>query len=378
MTEDLALVFPEASRRGGVERIVWDLADHFIAKKRVSFVGRSAPDGMPNGVAFIQVPTRRLARGAAKAIAFRRDATRALRRVSTCLTISHGVVAPPGDVLWVHSVHRAWLGVRSTIPIAGIHVSARARYLMPRHALLLAMEREYFKRARPRAVVCTSQREVDDVANLYGVDASLTTVVPNWYDPRLFNYRRRATEGAEARARMAVTNDEIAVIFVANELHRKGFKQLITAFSRVDDDRLSLHVIGRAAPTAYRARIEELGLQRRIRYHGATQDVGAWLAGADLLVLPTQYEPFGLVIIEALAAGVPVITTRIAGAAEAVRHGETGLLQQDPYDVEELTSLFGQAASSDLHAWGERAAASVDHYRRDHVLKRVEALLSED
>jgi UDP-glucose:(heptosyl)LPS alpha-1,3-glucosyltransferase len=241
--------------------------------------------------------------------------------------------------------------------------------------VILALERAYFRSARPRQIICTSQREIDDLAELYGVDPALTTVVPNWFDPDLFNPGRRAGERDAARHQMGVGDGEIAILFVANELHRKGFGELIAGVAAADDERLTLHVVGRAPPTAYQRRVDELGLSRRVRYHGPTNDTGYWFSGADLLALPTHYEPFGIVIVEALASGVPVITTRLAGAARAVQHGVSGLIQNDPDNVEELTALIQQAASSDLTVWGERAAVSVGDYRRDRVLERVERIM---
>jgi UDP-glucose:(heptosyl)LPS alpha-1,3-glucosyltransferase len=245
---------------------------------------------------------------------------------------------------------------------------------MPRHLALLTTERAYFRHP-PRTIICTSLREVADLADLYGVDPATATVIPNPYDPQLFNIGRRTTDRAAARRRMGVSAGEIALLFVANELHRKGFAQLLSALAIAADERLTVHVIGRTAPTGYRGTIRRLGLEERIRYHGPSNDVGWWLAGADLLVLPTQYEPFGLVIVEALASGVPVITTRLAGAAEAVQDGVTGLLQDDPGDPSELADLIVRATAADLEGWGRVAAGSVGEYRRDRVLGRVERLL---
>ena len=68
----------------------------------------------------------------------------------------------------------------------------------------------------------------------------------------------------------------------------------------------------------------------RVRWNGPQPDIAPWYAAADLLVLPTRYEPFGNVIVEALACGLPVITTALAGASSAVVPGVNGLLQQDP------------------------------------------------
>jgi UDP-glucose:(heptosyl)LPS alpha-1,3-glucosyltransferase len=372
---EAAVVSPEASRRGGVERVAWDLLAHLAQRHEVAFVGESAPIGLPAGVQFARIDSPTRVPSFATPIVFRRAAARALRSLRPHTTVSLGAVAPPHDVLWVQSVHRAWLRLAHRIPFHGVTVPAQVRYLMPRHAVLLALERSYFKHSTPRAIICTSQREIDDLVEIYDIDPKVATVVPNPFDPALFNPTRRASLREEVRREMGVSEGEIAIYFVANELHRKGFEETIKALARIRDDRLTLHVIGRKEPSAYRAMIARLGLQVRVCYHGATDDVGRLFAGADLLVLPTQYEPFGLVIVEALASAVPVVTTRLAGASAAIQHGVNGLLQDDPYDVEELADLIRQAGDADLESWSEAAARSVDAYRRDVVMSRVEEIL---
>jgi UDP-glucose:(heptosyl)LPS alpha-1,3-glucosyltransferase len=355
--------------------MTWDVLDFLARRHRVAFVGNRAPDGLPAGVCFIDAPQRRLLPSSFAPLAFRRSAAHGLRTCSAQVTLGLGAITPPTDVVWVHSVHRAWLKAARRIRTRRMALPAQVRYLMPRHLVLLAMERAYFTRFRPRAIICTSLREVHALAELYDVDSSMTVVVPDHFDPRLFNLERRTKYRTAAREQLGVRDEDVAIVFVANELHRKGFGETLTALAGVDDSRVSLHVIGRAAPTPYAPIIERLGLAQRVHYHGPTNDVGWWYAGADLLVLPTQYEPFGLVIIEALASGVPVITTRLAGAADAVQHGSTGLIQEDPYDIAELASLITTALEADLDAWGRKASASVEEYRLDRVLPRVERVL---
>jgi glycosyltransferase involved in cell wall biosynthesis len=355
--------------------VTWDVLEHLAQRHRVDFVGARAPDGLPAGVGFLEVEQDRRLPRSLDPLQFRRSAASRLRASSAEVSLGLGAIAPATDVVWVQSVHRAWLRAARRIRIGRVEVPAQVRYAMPRHLVLLAMEREYFTRFRPRAIMCTSEREVEDLAELYGVERSITAVVPNPFDPRQFNLDRRREHRSAARQRLGVGDDDLALLFVANELHRKGFGETLSALARIDDPRVTLHLIGRAPPTPYSSLIQRLGLSRRVRYHGPTNDIGWWYAGGDLLVLPTHYEPFGLVIVEALASGVPVITTRIAGAATAVEHGESGLIQEDPYDISELASLISVALDADLAEWGRVGARSVDVYRRDRVMAKVESVL---
>jgi UDP-glucose:(heptosyl)LPS alpha-1,3-glucosyltransferase len=291
------------------------------------------------------------------------------------ITVTVGAVSPPGDVLWVQSVHRAWLEAARTVQVGRFTVPARVRFLMPRHRVLLDMESDYFRHARPRHILCTSRREVDDLGRLYDVDPALCTVVPNPFDPERFNPERTRRDRTAVRQELGIADGDVAMMLIANELHRKGLGQTLEAMALVGDRRLQLYVVGRADLGPYRATITRLGLTDRVHYLGSSADVGRELAAADVMVLPTQYEPFGLVIVEALASGIPVVTSRLAGAAEAVVEGKSGLILEDPYDVSELAGRLETVASADLAAWGAYAGTSVDRFRRQQVMGAVEQVI---
>jgi UDP-glucose:(heptosyl)LPS alpha-1,3-glucosyltransferase len=367
---EVAVVFPQLHRRGGIERVCWDLLDYLGPRHETAWVGTFAPEGTPRGVSLVPVGGP-LDPGPLGMLRRRARTSAAVTRLDPQVTVTMGSVVRPGDILMVPSVHRAWLEAARTIQVGPVSVPAGIRFLMPRHRVLLAMESQYFRDPRPRHILCTSAREVGDLVHLYGVDPARCTVVPNPFDPERFNPGRRDRHRDEVRHRLGIADDELALMLVANELHRKGLAQTLEALARTEDRTMSLHVVGKAGLGPFRPVIERLGLTGRVHYHGPTDDVGLQLAGADLMVLPTQYEPFGLVIIEALATGVPVLTTRLAGASSAVEPGRTGLILEDPYDVDELTGLLDLAARSDLAAWGAAAAGSVDAYRREVVMARV-------
>jgi UDP-glucose:(heptosyl)LPS alpha-1,3-glucosyltransferase len=97
---------------------------------------------------------------------------------------------------------------------------------------------------------------------------------------------------------------------------------------------------------------------------------------ADLFALPTQYEAWGLVLVEALACGLPVLTSRLAGASVAVREGETGELLDDPFNVDEIGEKLGRALSRRGIARAS-VSSSVDAYRWDNVLPVYERVLKE-
>ena len=370
----VAVVFPAAHQRGGVERVAWDLLHHLAgAGRTVSFVGRDLAAGADPRIRHLNVVS---STHVAAPLSFRRAAAARLAALEPVETISLGANCPPGDVYLVGSVHRSFLRSSRTVPFAGRDVPAAVRYVMPRHQLLLALERSYFRSPRPRAILCCSQREADDLACLYGTDRSLLHVVPNGFDPEVFHPQPTSVRAA-TRAAMGAADSDVVLLLMANELHRKGFGPLINAVAKVGDARLRVCVVGRADIGAYRGELARLGLTDRVTWHGPTSDATGWYAGADALVLPTQYEPFGLVIVEALATGLPVITTRLAGAAAAVQPGINGLLQTDPYDADELAGLLRELLDAESRArWAAAAPGSVDAFQQSSVFGQVLANLS--
>lgn len=370
----IAVVFPAAHRRGGVERVAWELLRHLGDRHEMWFVGGelASPDLLPPGIHHVAVTHR----DCGKPRTFRRAATEALAALRVDRSVSLGANCPPCDIRIVGSVHRSWLRQGRSIPVGRLRVPAGFRYLMPRHRTLLSLERSYFS-GPGGPVVVVSDVVGRDLSAFYGVDADSISRVPNGFSRIEFSAERRVRDRPGARVGMGIAEDQIAVLFVANELHRKGFGVLLDAIRRVNDPRLVLHVVGKADINDYRSTIARLGLHDRVRWHGPTNDVGRAFAAADLFVLPTQYEPFGIVVVEALAMGVPVITTRLAGAAAAIEGNDVGLLQNDPDDAAELAGLIRKALEPGvLERWGSNAPKAAEPYEWSDITRRLESLIA--
>lgn len=128
---------------------------------------------------------------------------------------------------------------------------------------------------------------------------------------------------------------------------RKGIEVLLDAMAQLVEAGLpvELRAVGRFESDAYEAEVKgraaRLGLTRMIRWTGFTSDVGAELVQTDLLVLPSLFgEGLPMVVLEAMAAGVPVVGTRVEGVPEAIRHGVDGLLAE-PGDAASLAVALG-------------------------------------
>ncbi len=375
---DVAVVFPAAGPTGGVERVAAELLRDQSRRRPTAFVGTTLAPGVADEehpVRHVAVRPRR-APASLRPAAFRAAALRALAEGQPATTISFGVECPPGDVLWVHSVHAAWLARGSAVRVRGRTVPPAARRLLPRHRVLLALEARYFAGGAPRLVLCTSQQEVDDLAHHYDVPPALTRVVPNGFDAAVFDVGRREALRATARAAIGARTDDVVVLMVANEWHRKGLGPLLDAVAALGDPRVRVDLVGRQGPGEYATQAARLGLGDRLHWHGPATDVTPSYAAADVFALPTTYEPFGIVVVEAMAMGLPVVVPRLAGAAAAVDPGVSGLLLDNPRDVDELTGALRRLGEPDERARiGAAAPGAVAHLGWGQVLARADDLV---
>jgi UDP-glucose:(heptosyl)LPS alpha-1,3-glucosyltransferase len=140
----------------------------------------------------------------------------------------------------------------------------------------------------------------------------------------------------------------VAALIVAQDFHRKGVGQAIEALARVNG--IDLTVVGGGDARPYIEMAEKAGVAGRVRFAGRVADPRPHFAKADFFVLPTKHDPCSLVVLESLAVGVPVITTRFNGAAEIMREGIHGYILDDPMDVDALAAAMRKMLDPDRRA----------------------------
>lgn len=370
----IALSYPDVNRRGGIERVITECVQYLAGKGHdlLLVASRVDPGTVPDGVRPELVKSPR-APATLSMIRFRRGAERALERAAGEFDIhaAFGSQSPGGGVLWVPSVHKAALeallarrGRLGRLPLV----------LNPDHRVRLRLEERHYRPRDYLRLIANGSTVKDDLVRHHGVPEEDIDVLPPGFQESAFNVARRTELRPEARARLGLSESDRVLVFVANELERKGFGPLIEALARLGERDVRLLVVGRVRSRPYQERIERLGLAGRVSFVGPSDDVSYFLAAADVFVLPTLYEPWGLVIVEALASGLPVVTTSLAGAAEAVEPGRTGVLIDDPDD----TAAIAEAIASLLRGGADPPGViseSVAHLSWTRVLERYERIL---
>jgi UDP-glucose:(heptosyl)LPS alpha-1,3-glucosyltransferase len=233
------------------------------------------------------------------------------------------------------------------------------RYLSVRHYLEIGLQKRlYAPGGGVRHVIAISEMVKADIINYYAYPADRISVVFNSVDLDLFHPRNREVYRAEKRAELGVGEKVILLLFAGNNFRLKGIETLIRALALLTGQFPALHfrllVAGRGRPRRYRRLMKKLGISARVMFTGPLLSMAPYYAAADIYVHPTFYDSCSLTVLEALAAGLPVVTTRFNGAAQVIASKEGGMVIDDPADAHALAAAVALYADPSM-----RAAAAI-------------------
>jgi UDP-glucose:(heptosyl)LPS alpha-1,3-glucosyltransferase len=289
-----------------------ELVRRFAASHDVTLYAASVRSLVPGGVDVVRVPA---AGGSAYArILSFPLAFRAVRRAHDVIH-AQGWVADDADVVTTHIVLGAW---REAAARAGVTSRPGERLL---GGVVTRRERALVRKAR--LVIAPSHRAADDISRCYG-RADGVRVVPHGFPAPLELPPRDA-----AREALGLAPGDFVALYAGDA--RKGFERAASALR--DAPGVHLLVASRSRPHHWVARARALGVATRVHWAGGLDDIRPAYAAADVLLHPTIYDTFAMVVAEALASGVPVIVAREAGVSELIVHGDSGWVLEPGEDA---------------------------------------------
>ncbi|EPJ8017490.1 glycosyltransferase family 4 protein [Klebsiella pneumoniae] len=247
------------------------------------------------------------------------NAARALwQRESFDLVQSHERI--PGCDLYRagDGVHRRWLQQRSRILPAW---KSRLLFADRYHRYVMQAEREMYEDSHLRGVICNAEMIKREIIEDFGLPAEKIHVIYNAIDNQRFLPPDEETFAA-LRAKWHLPLQATCLIYVGSGFERKGLAAAIRAIAPTDR---YLLVVGKDKDQPrYQALAKSLNCEARVRFFGMQSETLPFYQMADGLLLPTLYDPFPNVILEAMACGLPVITTTGCGGAEFIVDGHNG------------------------------------------------------
>jgi UDP-glucose:(heptosyl)LPS alpha-1,3-glucosyltransferase len=225
-------------------------------------------------------------------------------------------------------VHRAWLDRRQKFELP---LKRFVRSLGSKHQDLLRLEQSLFSGGNAVRVIAASQMVKDEIVNLYRYSADKIDIVRNGVPLEKFRFDPDLRE--KSREELNLRPDQTALLFAGSGWERKGLLFAIEAAALCGDRKMRLLVAGRGNTRLYKTKSLRFWREEPVQFLGEVADMLRVYAAADILILPTIYDPFSNACLEALACGLPVITTRSNGFSEIIENGVHGSIVDHPGDL---------------------------------------------
>src|SRR5215813_10530794 len=245
------------------------------------------------------------------------DVLFSLERVWTC------DVYRAGD-----GVHRGWLAHRRKFEIP---LKQFVRAASRKHRDLLQLEESLFAARKAGCVIAASQMVRNEITEVYDYPAERIDLVRNGVPFDRFRFDPELRE--KSRAQLNLKQDQIALLFAGSGWERKGLLFAIEGMALCKHRKLRLLVAGRGNPRPYKTARLQFWREEPVQFLGEIANLVPIYAAADIFILPTIYDPFSNACLEALACGLPVITTRSNGFSEIVESGVNGSIVDHAGDL---------------------------------------------
>ena len=240
------------------------------------------------------------------------------------------------------------------------------------HWSFTALERKQYREDDRSIVLVNSEMVRQHAIKFHGIDQERVRVLPNAIDPDRFAEPDRPRRRIEWRQRWGLRPEDTVGLFVAMNYRLKGMEPLLHAVARLPrTTSFRLLIAGNPRFQAYERLARRLGIGDLVRFLGPRRDVHNCYFAADFLIHPTFYDPCSLVVLEGLACGLPIVTSRYNGASELLHPPEDGFVIENPHDhaslADAIAGLLDPATRSACSQAARRAALRWNfghHYRQ--------------
>jgi glycosyltransferase involved in cell wall biosynthesis len=316
----------------------------------------------------IIISTKTLPTAFLKNLAFSQKAAQWLQKHHTefdIIKINGAITSFPCDVNAVHFVHGSWRK-------SPVHIWQQRKDLYGLYQLLYTTLNSYWEKqafARAKKIVAVSKQVLQELIDI-GVPPEKITVITNGVDVKKF------TPGSCDRNSLGLPLN-VALAFFAGDIHtsRKNLDSVLKAIAKVPQ--LHLAIAGSTEGSPYLELAKNLELEDRTHFLGYRTDIAQLMKAMDMFVFPSRYEACTLVLLEAIASGIPVITAKTTGGSEVIT-SECGILLNSTEDIFELSQALerlsrdltlrnqmGEAARvvAEQHSWANTTQRYIDLFK---------------
>ena len=344
--------------RGGAEKVAEKFVKHFVARGHEITVFSEKFNGEESKkLKWQKVPQ---GRGFNKTTSFHRQVQNILNKddcrdkfdiiYTMCRTF-------PADIFRItEQLHYEWLPI-------GYSCLAR---LNPRHFSILSLEKKTIDPANMRHIIANSQLLKEQVINSFDYPEEKVSLVSNGIDEKVY-FPAKEGEKDEIKKKLHLS-DRFVCVFVAANFKIKGLNEAIRAIAGLNEasrKRVTLLIVGKGKPKPFLELAEKLNVTENLIFAGKQSNMRDYYIASDLLLYPSHYETFGNVILESCACGVPVLTTKMVGAAELIKDNKNGFLVKSAKKIDRMTSIleaYIKLPESEHKKFAKRALSATKNY----------------
>jgi glycosyltransferase involved in cell wall biosynthesis len=368
--KEIIFAIHDFNQRGGQDRSTLEIVQHLGKQKKIELHAFTFEADRPHANISFRPVLPRIGKPALLKILLYHFITLARffgkrqKRPPICAT---GACSLVSDIIHVQFVHASWRRRKEKNSLYGkvvalynifterLTFSPRKTYIAISHAVKADLEREY---------------GLNDI-----------TVVHHGVNSEKFRPCRDLIEKSALRKSLGLGADLETVLLFVGTYERKGLGAILKALSLLPKDTsssLRLVAVGSGDQKFYSTLAREFGIEHQVSLFSPKANIEEYFRAADIFVFPTTYEPFGLVILEAMASGLPCIVSRIAGGAELIKNAESGLLLENPLDAIELSRRIEELALDDEAqvSMGKKARLVAEERNWAQVAREYEAVVA--
>jgi len=371
----IAVVLRRFNKEGGIERYVVEVTERFLKNNEVHLITtwyKNKIDGL-NVHMYPLISKPYFLQIGLNAIKNTLAIRNLKKKIGFDIVYSQGAESLETDAVVMQSCHRAV--VEQFKRERGILYKI-LKNIDPLTNVTLFIEKYVIEKGSKK-IIAISNIVKQEIVRYYSVPEEKISVIYSGVNIDEFNPENKIKFRDEIRSKCGISKDDTLLIFVGHEFRRKGVEYIIKAVKLLDKN-VKLLVIGKDNLELYKEIARTLGIEDRIIFIGHSADVKKYYAASDIFVFPSLYEPFGLVITEAMASGLPVIVSKMAGASEIIKDGYDGLLLKNPRNPDEIAEKIRILLDKELSKkMGENARKTAENYTWDRVVRETLDIFSD-
>lgn len=238
--------------------------------------------------------------------------------------------------------------------------------LTPRYKHSIAFEKAVFNKGNKTKILLLTESSKESFQKFYGTEANRFFVLPPGIDiERKYSNQPKETR-SQFRQEFAISPRQKLLLQVCSNYELKGVDRSILAIANLPFEirkNILFFVVGQDNPEKMRLLAKKMGLEKQIKFFGGRDDIARFMLGADIMLHPAKREAAGIVILESIISGLPIVVSGLCGYAPYVKYAEAGIILNEPFKQQEYSQALQKILEDDalLKQWKSNAQKYADH-----------------